>query len=162
MARANSGKVNSATRRFIASSPFRDTGPVLLGAHFRARPLRLPRHPSPCGAGVVQASAGGTGGFAKCRVSPHHSVGYDQWSCESCSRGLLSPGRSWRRSGNGVHSRSSGHNWGLHVPGLGYTPGGWFVERGTYLTLATQVWIALPRSSSYLRGRNVGHFHTRP
>ena len=44
----------------------------------------------------------------------------------------------------------------------GYITGGWFVERGAYLALATQVWIALPRSSSFLRGWNVGHFHTRP
>jgi hypothetical protein len=44
----------------------------------------------------------------------------------------------------------------------GYATGGWFGERGAYLTLGTQVWIALPRSSSFLRGRNVGHFHTRP
>ena len=35
-------------------------------------------------------------------------------------------------------SSCAGKMMGLHVPGRGYTPGGWFVERGTYLTLATQ------------------------
>ncbi len=45
---------------------------------------------------------------------------------------------------------------------LGYTTGGWFVERGAYLTLASEVCITSPRSSSFLRGRNVGHFQTRP
>ncbi len=47
-------------------------------------------------------------------------------------------------------------------PGQGHTAGGWFVERGAHLTLAAQVWIALPRSPSFLLGRNVGHFQTRP
>ena len=50
----------------------------------------------------------------------------------------------------------------LHLPSSGYTAAGWIVERGTFLTLVSQVWIALPRASSTLRGWNVGHFHTRP
>jgi hypothetical protein len=36
--------------------------------------------------------------------------------------------------------------------------GGWFVELGTCLTLAFQVRSRLPRSPSYLLGRNVGRF----
>ena len=54
-----------------------------------------------------------------------------------------------------------------HVRGLlagepGYTACGWFVERGAHVTLENQVWNALPGSSSYFLGRNVGHFHIRP
>jgi hypothetical protein len=39
---------------------------------------------------------------------------------------------------------------------------GWFVERGAYVVLVVQVRVALPGSSSYLVGRNVGPFHMRP
>lgn len=35
-------------------------------------------------------------------------------------------------------------------------------EARAYVTVEFQVRIALPGSCSYLSGRNVGHFHTRP
>ncbi len=60
-------------------------------------------------------------------------------------------------------NRARAHKSGLTltVPGVYFRK--WLVlERGRYLTLVSQVRIALPRSSSYRKGRIVGHFHTRP
>ena len=45
--------------------------------------------------------------------------------------------------------RPPGQNWSLLLPRWGYTVGGWFVERGTYLILVSRVWIALPKASSH-------------
>ena len=51
-------------------------------------------------------------------------------------------------AGDLYYGRHRGHRC-LHPPRVWYTSAGWFVERGTYLTLVKQVRIALSKSSSH-------------
>ena len=62
----------------------------------------------------------------------------------------------------GQHSKFGNKKKVDSIPGRGMLLGGWFVERGSCQALETQVRIAMPRSSIYLQGRNVGRFHSRP
>lgn len=101
-------------------------------------------------------------------VCPRHRVEANSPASLPCRPRITPPSMSVgcaprRQAGCGrLRPPELGSSRALLVRGKWYTATGWFVERGTYLTLAIQVWIVLPRSSDYLRGRNVGHFHPRP
>ena len=84
-----------------------------------------------------------------------------RWSCGT----HLLIGRRVRmgiRSIQGQHSKFGKKKKVDSIPERVMLLGGWFVERGSCQALETQVRIAMPRSSIYLQGRNVGHFHSRP